>query len=269
MQTRFKRYLASLALVGATALVGLSPVQASADTQAQAPTPVSGVQAKPAVEAGSKDRVSPKEQPRGATQLKAVDANGKLVGATPRVGNDSSVDFSSVYNYCQGNLVYTPVHNYSSVTKYFEVVLYEGSTSRTYYTSVAAGGTAYPYWYGVTGTYYAYLYVWNGSSYAYDQYETSANNCAVSVTLNTNSGYTGYVLMTIKNTGNAYASVESNELAPYPGSGTYTGLHWDYPAAGGGTIYRYYYVGTGLKYGIFADLYGASFYTPWYWYGQL
>ena len=48
----------------------------------------------------------------------------------------------------------------------------------------------------------------------------------------------------IQNLGTAYATVQSSELAPYPGSGTYTGTHYDYPVAGGAAIYRWFNVGT-------------------------
>lgn len=276
MQFTKKRLVGTL-LAGVLALTTVGAVQGTASAQAPvapqpAPVAVSGKQAKPAVAPGSKDGVSKASKPLGPTKLRELDASGKMVNASTSsalIGNDASVDFSTAYNYCQGNLVYTTVRNYSAVTKYFQVVLSANGSTRTFYTSVAAGGTAYPTWYGVTGTYYAYLYVWNGSSYAYDESKTSANNCAVSVTWNTNTGYTGYVLMTAKNTGTAYASLESNELAPFPAAGTYTGYHWDYPAAGGGTINRYYYVGTGQKFGIYANLYGALGYSPWYRYGQL
>lgn len=275
MQLRTK--LASLVLASLTAVTTLSVVHGAAVVAKpegkKPPVAVSGVQAKPDVEAGSKDTVSPALQPLGSTQLQKLDATGKPVvntgEVTPLVGNDSSVDFSTVYKYCQGNLVYTTVRNWSTVTKYFQVVLSANGGTRTFYTSVAAGGTAYPTWYGVTGTFYAYLYVWNGSAYAYDEYKYDTNTCSVSVTWTTSSSYPGYVLMTAKNNGTGYASLESNELAPYPVTGTYTGRHWDYPAAYGGTIYRYYYVGTGLKFGIYANLYGALGYSPWYRYGTL
>jgi hypothetical protein len=260
---------AALALLAATAAIAALQSPAVAKEDAKAPAAVSGAQAKPDVEAGSKDTASPAMQPLGPTQLRKLDSSGKLetnAAGVAAIGNDATVDFSTFYNYCQGSLVYTTVRNYSAVTKYFQVVLSANGGTRTYYTSVAAGGTAYPTWYGVTGVYYAYLYVWNGSSYAYDEYKTSTNNCSVTVTWNT-TAVAGYVLMTAKNNGTAYASLESNELAPYPGAGTYTGRHWDYPAAGGGTINRYYYVGSGLKYGIYANLYGALGYSPWYRYG--
>lgn len=267
-RTKLASGIAALALVAMTAVALQAPAQARQDV-APKPVPVSGAQAKPSIAAGSKDNASPKLKPLGPTVLQKLDSKGKPVSSTkaaaPAIGYDSSVDFSTVYQYCQGNLLYTTVRNYSAVTKYFEVVLSANGVTRTLYTSVAAGGTAYPTWYGVTGTWYAYLYVWNGSSYAYDEYKTADHNCSVGVTWNT-TAVSGYVLETITNYGTTYASVVSNELAPYGGAGTYTGSHWDYPAAGGGVVYRYHYVGTGLRFGIYADLYGADGYTPWYRY---
>lgn len=260
--------VAALALAVTTTVALQSPALAQQDA-AKPPVAVSGKQAKPAIAAGSKDNASPKLKPLGPTVLRKLDSTGKPVASTKAsaaIGNDSSVDFSTAYQYCQGDLVYTTVRNYSSVTKYFEVVLSANGSTRTFYTSVAAGGTAYPTWYGVTGTWYAYLYVWNGSSYAYDEYKTANHNCSVSVTWNT-TAVSGYVLETITNSGTTYASVMSNQLAPYPAAGTYTGSHWDYPAAGGGVIYRYHYVNSGIKYGIYADLYGADGYSPWFRYG--
>jgi hypothetical protein len=270
---KLRSKLASILLAGTLAATAVVAVQGSVQAKApelkpNKPAAVSGVQAKPDIEAGSMDKVSPATQPLGPTKLMTLDSSGKLAtesSVAPAIGYDSSIDFSTVYNYCQGGLVYTTVRNYSAITKYFQVILSANGGTRTFYTSVAAGGTAYPTWYGVTGTYYAYLYVWNGTSYAYDEYKTSTNTCSVSVTWST--PVSGYVLMTAKNNGTAYASLESNELAPFPGVGTYTGRHWDYPAAGGGTIYRYYYVSSGLRYGIYANLYGALGYSPWYRYG--
>lgn len=271
---RLRNKLVSVSLAGITVMATIGVLQgaATAKPEPKRPAAVSGVQAKPDIEAGSKDKVSPALKPLGKTNLLELDAQGKVAAdgaVTPLVGNDASVDFSTTYKYCQGNLVYTTVRNYSTVTKYFQVVLSANGQNRTFYTSVAAGGTAYPTWYGVSGAFYAYLYVWNGASYAYDEYRADNNTCSVSLTWTTSAAYPGYVLMTVKNNGNSYASLESNELAPYGATGTYTGYHWDYPAAGGGTIYRYYYVGTGLRYGIYANLYGALGYSPWYRYGTL
>lgn len=206
MQSHLKSRAVSLVLafLAAVALLGVAQGVEAKQPAAKSPVAVSGKQSKPAIAPGSKDKVSPQTAALGTTKFRQTDLNGKPVGFSPQVGNNSNVDFTAVYNYCQGDLVYTPVHNYSSATQYFEVVLYNGGSSRTYYTSVAAGGTAYPYWYGVQGTYYAYLYVWDGSSYAYDEYLTSANNCNVSVTITISTGYTGYVLLTITNNGTSY-----------------------------------------------------------------
>lgn len=271
MRFAFKRRAVGLALVGAIAVSGLSVAPSFATTatkpepvaavQQVKPAPIVGQQVKAPVAPGSLDKLTPAMKPLGPTQLRAVNANGSPAASnvvTPQVGYNSNVDFSSFYNYCEGALTYTYVYNYSASTQYFEELLYDANGGfRTYYASVAPNSYAYPYYYGVNGSYYAYLYVWNGSSYAYDEYKTSANTCSVSYTFTTATGYTGYVLLTAKNNGNDYAYVDTNELAPYPASGTYTGEHWLYPAPNGGSVSEYLYVGTTSPYGIYADNYGA------------
>jgi len=256
--------------LAATALAGLSILGgsvASAAPQAHTP-PATADHARPSL-----PKPATAEQAKSTkTQLVATKPDGSPANtqATPNVGNNSAVDFYATYNYCQQGLTYTYVKNNTASTQYYEVVFYDGSGStRTLYSSIAANSYGYPAFSGVNGTWYAYLYVWNGSSYAYDEYRTGSNTCNVSISLTTNTGYTGYVLLTIKNNGTDYAYIDSNELAPYSGYGTYTGgEHWDYPSPNGGIIYRYYYVGTGLHYGIYANVYGSN-YTPWFWYGQL
>jgi len=169
------------------------------------------------------------------------------------VGAVSNVDFTTPLNYCYKNLVYAPVKNTTAVTKYLQVRLYNGSTYQEIYTSVAANSTAYPAFYGVEGTYYAYLYVWNGSTYQYDESLTNSNVCKVDVTRTYNTG--GWVQLKIQNTGTAYASQQSSELAPYPLNSTYppyTGTQYDYPVAGGAAIYRWFWVGTS-PYAIVSD----------------
>lgn len=226
--------------------------------------PVSGPQAKPPVEAGKVDAA--KTQSLGSTKLVKTDASGKPAGFTAFAGNVSGVDFSSFYNYCYKQLAYTTVYNSTAATKYIRVVVYNNGVSYDYYTSVAAGGSySYPAFYGVEGNYYAYLYVWNGSSYAYDEYKASNNTCNVQVTRTYNSG--GWVQLKIQNYGTAYATQVSSELAPYPGSGTYTGTHYDYPAAGGAAIYRWFQVGTS-PYAIVSHTSG-SYLTPKYFTGDL
>lgn len=267
---------AGVALVAMLASVGLafSAPSAVADPTPSKPPAVTGKQATPPVDIRTDAKKAPKEAAKGKTQ--ALKKNSAGVPVAPTAGRISAaagyvagVDLTTPYNYCQQGWVYTPVKNTTASTKYVKVELYNGSTSHTYYTSVAANSTAWPYFLGISGNWYAYLYVWDGTQYAYDEYLGGANNCNVSVTINKYPGYTGYVLFTIKNNGNAYASVNTNELAPYPAYGTYTGSHWDYPAAGGGTIYRYMYVGTGKPYGIYTDVYGALYYSPWAWSGTL
>ena len=278
-----RRRLAGLAIIAAVTFAGIgiaqgtaqaSPTDAAATAEAK-PTPVRGTQAKPALD----PKTTPEAKamaPKGDTKLLKVGPSGAPPAGLSWAGNNSNVDFSTFYNYCQGSLVYTTVRNWSAATQYYQIVLYANGHSRTLYTSVAANSYAYPAWYGVTGSYTAYMYVWNGSSYAYDEYKSGTLTCSVTVSPNFYPGYTGYILYTIKNNGTAYATVETNELAPYPtvasapsGYGAYVGRHIDYPAAGGGTIYRYVYVGTGLKFGVYNNLYGANGYSPWYWYGSL
>lgn len=276
MRFSFKR--GSVAIAAALALTGLGLAPASAiaapDTaQSTHATPpaTSGLQAKPAVAAGS---VNAKSTARlGETQSVKTDATGKPAAASqaqPNTGYVTGVDFTAPYNYCQQGFVYTPVRNTTSSLKYVEVVLYANGGYSTFYTSVAAGGTSYPYFYGISGTYYAYLYVWNGSAYSYDEYETSANNCGITWTFTKYPGYTGYVRLDVKNYGNAYASVDTNELSPFPGYSTYTGQHWLYPAAGA-TVTQYFYVATGTSYpyGIYSSVYGSLYYGTQSWSGHL
>lgn len=229
---------------------------------------VSGPQAKAPIDPGTKD--AKHEAKLGATEQLKVDAEGKLDvkarGATPLAGNVSGVDFQSFYNYCWKNLVYTTVRNTTSSVKYIQVKIYNQGSYRDLYASVAAGGSyTYPAFYGVDGSYSAYLYVWNGSSYAYDEYQGGTNTCNVTVSRTYNTG--GWVQLKIQNIGTAYATQISSELAPYPGSGTYTGTQYDYPAAGGAAIYRWFQVGT-LPYAITSYTYG-SFNMPYNFTGDL
>lgn len=228
----------------------------------------SGAQAKLDVQPGTKD--AQKTASLGATTQVKVDATGKPASAStvqPLAGTVSGVDFQSFYNYCYKNLVYTTVRNTTTVTKYIHVQVYSQGSYRDYYTSIAAGGSySYPAFYGVEGSYTAYLYVWNGSSYQYDEYKTGTNTCSVSVTRVYNSG--GWVQLKIQNTGTAYATQNTRELAPFPGSGTYTGQHYDYPAAGGAAIYRWFYVGT-QPYGIVSVTDYSAVNQPAYFYGDL
>ncbi len=265
-----RKRLTTLAVAGLLAVgsaVVLTGVAQSAPPPApQPPTSVVGKQAKPAIQPNS---VNAKvEAPRGPTKAIKIDQRTGAPASTAKVAADASVSLGTFYNYAWREYVYTSVTNSSSVTKWIHLQLYvpgqssSGASSyKDFYTSVPAGGTVYPYYYGVTGTYYAYLYVWDGSNYTYDESKTSANNTSVSVTV-AKTVYSGYVLATFKNNGNNYVTINSQELAPYPTYGTYTGgPHYDYPAAGGGTISRYYYVGVGVPYGIVADVDGSSLYN--------
>ena len=203
----------------------------------------------------------------GPTKEVQTTADGKPSTnvVSPMVGASSSVDFSSFYNYCWKNLAYTTVKNNTSSTQYIRTQIYNNGGYHDVYTSVAAGSYAYPAFYGVEGAYSAYLYVWNGSSYVYDEYKAGNNTCNVSVTRTYNTG--GWVQLKIQNLGTAYASQVSTELAPYPGSGTYTGTQYDYPAAGGAAIYRWFYVGT-QPYGIASYTSGSTI-SPYFFTGDL
>lgn len=247
-------------LVGSAAGVYAAPAAAQSGASRQ---PVSGPQAKPAVEPGSKDAKA--TAPLGPTNVVANESRGPSE-VTALAGSVSGVDFDSFYNYCYKNQIYTTVKNTTSATKYIQVHVWNQGHYRELSTSVAAGGSiSYPAFYGVEGTYYAYLYVWNGSSYQYDESKTSNNTCNVSVTRTYNTG--GWVQLKIQNLGTAYATQVSTELAPYPGSGTYTGTHYDYPVAGGAAIYRWFQVGT-QPYGIVSSTYGSSN-TPYLFSGDL
>ncbi|HEX8762485.1 MAG TPA: hypothetical protein VF733_01880 [Candidatus Saccharimonadales bacterium] len=254
----------SLALVvGFTSAVSAAPV-----VGAQPPvTSVSGPQSKPAVEPGSRD--AKKTEALGITNYAKVDSNGKLQAApktfSPLAGNVSGVDFWTPYNYCYHHLVYPTVRNTTATDKYIQVRLYNQSGYRDIYTTIYANSYAYPAFYGVEGSWTAYLYVWNGSTYQYDEYWTGNNTCNVSVVRDYNTS--GWVRLAIKNNGTAYASQRSTELAPYPGSGTYTGTQYDYPVAGGATIYRWFQVGY-TPYGIVSDT-QDSWLTPSYFTGDL
>ena len=225
---------------------------------------VSGPQAKPPVEPGTVD--AKQTEKLGNTNEVKLNKEGKLEANDFQAlaGSVANVDFQSPLNYCWKNLVYTPVKNTTSSTKYLRIMVWNQGMYRDYYTSVAANSTTYPAFYGVDGSYSAYMYVWNGSSYAYDEYVGGTNTCNVSVTRTYNTG--GWVQLKIQNTGTAYATQISTELAPYPGSGTYTGTQYDYPVAGGAAIYRWFQVGTS-PYGINSYTYG-SFNMPYFFTGD-
>lgn len=272
---KLKNLMGGLTLGVAVAALSTATITSAAPAQGSRPVPQtpptsqfsSGPQAKAPIEPGTKDaKVSEK---LGATAQVKTDANGAPAASStiqPLAGSVAGVDFQTFNNYCYKNLVYTTVKNTTSVTKYVHVQVYNQGSYRDIYTTVAAGGSiAYPAFYGVDGAYTAYLYVWNGSSYQYDEYKTSTNTCKVAVSRVYNSG--GWVQLKIQNTGTAIATQDSRELAPYAGSGTYTGQHYDYPVAGGAAVYRWFQVGT-QPYGIVSSTYGSSN-MPSYFVGDL
>lgn len=246
--------LASVGVVGAST--------ANAATQAHTP-PVATQQAKV-----SPQKAATPEASKGKSVATNPDGSPKGVQAQPNVGNSSVLDFYTQYNYCSQAYTQLYVKNNTSSTQYYYVYFNESGVTRgPVYYSVAANSYSSPSFSGVYGNWSAYLYVWNGSSYAYDEVRSGANNCVTSRTLVTNSGYTGYVRLDLTNTGTAYAYFDNNELAPYPAYGTYTGEHWVYLAPG--TSYSlYFYVNTGLSYGIYSSVFGSSYGTM-YWSGHL
>jgi hypothetical protein len=261
--------LMSVIAVGVVVLAGSASAYAASSPAAQTPPDskqlVSGPQAKAPFEPGSKD--AKVTAPLGPTNLVATNEDGspKAAAVTPLTGAVAGVDFQNFYNYCSRNLAYPTVKNTTTVTKYIQVKVYNQGAYHEITTSLAAGATSYPAFYGINGAYSAYLYVWNGSTYQYDEYKGGTNTCNVSVTRTSNAG--GWVQLKIQNLGTAYASQVSTELAPFPATGTYTGTKYDYPVAGGAAIYRWFYVGT-QPYGITSSTSG-SFNSPYIFTGDL
>lgn len=251
-------------------LAGTTGAAYAAPSQTQTPPRssfASGPQAKAPIEPGTKDALT--TQRLGATNETKVSADGKPEAAagniTALAGNVAGIDFQTFSNYCYKDLVYTTVKNTTAVTKSIQVRIYNQGGYRDIYTSVAPGATVNPAFYNAEGSYGAYLYVWNGSSYVYDEYKAGTNTCKVVVSRVYNTG--GWVQLKIQNTGTAYATQKSVELAPYPTTGTYTGTHYDYPVAGGAAIYRWFSVGTS-PYGIVSDTVGSSN-DPYFFTGDL
>jgi hypothetical protein len=267
--SRVRRILSASTFAFVVAATSAASVSAAPISKQNPPTsPVSGVQSKPPVEPGKSDaKLSEKLGPTNEVSRNTSTLNTKATAMSAFVGNVSTLDFSTFYNYCYKNLVYTTIHNNTSSTQYAHLYLYNGSgaPTRDLYVTVGAGATVYPAFYGIEGAYQVYMYTWNGSSYAYDEYKTSTNTCNVSVTRTYNTG--GWVQLKIQNLGTAYASQVSTELAPYPGSGTYTGTQYDYPTAGGAAIYRWFQVGT-QPYGIVSTTANSHLY-PALFYGDL
>lgn len=266
---RLPNVVGALSLSAALVLSMAGGISAAPQPQKAGSTPpasslTSGPQDKPAIEPGSVDAKATDKL--GPTDLAKTDANGRFLGGISAwAGSVANVNFLAPLNYCSRNLAYTPVRNDSTATKYVQVRVYNQSGYRDIYTSVAANSTAYPAFYGISGAYTAYLYVWNGSTYQYDEVRSATHTCSVSVTRVYNTG--GWVQLKIQNTGTAYATQQSTELAPYPASGTYTGTHYDYPAPGGAAIYRWFSVGTS-PYGIVSHTLGSPN-SPSYFSGDL
>lgn len=227
---------------------------------------VSGTDAKPAVAPGSKDAKA--SESLGKTNLLNVNKDGAPLNSSQfstLAGSVSTVDFTTSYNYCYKGLTYPTIKNNTSSTQYVHLYFYNQSVTRDAYYTVPANGYVYPPMYGVEGNWSASLYTWNGSAYQYDEYKSGNNTCKVDVTRVYNAG--GWVQLKIQNTGTAYATQVSSELAPYPGAGTYTGTHYDAPAAGGAAIYRWFSVGTS-PYAI-SSYTSGSFNNPVYFTGDL
>jgi hypothetical protein len=263
--------LSASALALVVASTSAATVSAAAPVSGSQPpkSTVSGAQSKPPVEPGKADAKTTEKLGPTTEVKQTTNVTGQSSAVTPKLGYVSSVDFSTFYNYCYKNLVYTTLHNNTSTTQYAHIYLYNGSgPSRDLYVTVGAGATVYPAFYGVDGSYSTYLYTWNGSSYAYDEYKTGTNTCNVSVSRTYNTG--GWVQLKIQNLGTAYASQVSTELAPYPLNSTYapyTGTQYDYPTAGGAAIYRWFYVGS-QPYGIVSTT-ANSYLYPAMFYGDL
>lgn len=260
-----KRFLNGLALGAVVLTTSAGTVAAAPAASGSTQTPpasrfVSGAQAKNVIVPGSKDTKS--SEPMGPTSIVATDGKS-APKALPEnlsglVGNVSGIDFLSGLNYCYKNLVYTPVYNGTTTGRYVQVRLYNQGGYRDFYTYMTAGSYLYPTFYNTEGAWSAYLYVWNGSSYVYDEYMGGTNTCNVSVTRTYDTG--SWVQLKIQNTGTAYATQVSTELAPYPGSGTYTGVQYDYPTPGGAAVYRWFQVGY-VPYGIYSYTSGSNL-TP-------
>lgn len=267
--SRVRRIVSASTFAFVVAATSAASVSAAPISNQNPPTsPVSGVQSKPPVEPGKHDaKLSEKLGPTNEVSRNTNTLSSQSSVIQPLVGNVSTLDFSTFYNYCYKNLAYTTIKNNTSSTQYAHLYFYNGSgaPTRDIYVTVGANATVYPAFYGVEGAYQVYMYTWNGSSYAYDEYKTGTNTCNVSVTRTYNTG--GWVQLKIQNLGTAYASQASTELAPYPGSGTYTGTHYDYPTAGGAAIYRWFQVGT-QPYGIVSTTANSHLY-PALFYGDL
>lgn len=216
-----------------------------------------GKQDKHPVEPG---KVDAKETEKlGAAEEVQTEANGKVDAETrqqlSRTADTSEVSLEEPLNYCYKNLVYTRVVNHSGSTQSVQVTLYNKGGEHKKWATVAAGQTAYVAFYGIEGEYAAYLYNWDGSTYKYVGDTAGESICRVAVTRTHNSD--GWVQLRIQNTGTAYVTQKTSQLAPNAGVGEYTGTHHDKPVAGGDPIYRWFDV-NGSTYGIVSETYGAT-----------
>lgn len=211
-------------------------------------TASSGPRAKPPVEPGKVD--ARPEKPLGPTAFVPVDESTRTPVGEGKA--DASVGFYSPINFCYGNLTYAPVYNTGSSAKSFQIAFYNQGQSRIFSGSILPGGTAYVPFYGVFDTHYSYLYVWDGSAYAYDEYRVGNNTCAVGVTAACSMSSSGWVQEIISNTGTSFVTVRTQRQQPTPQAS-----HYDYPVAGGLSVTRMVYVGTGAPYAITADATGA------------
>ena len=216
-----------------------------------------GPQDKHPVEPGTVD--AEETEKLGKAEEVQIEANGKLKAETrqelSRVADTSKVSFETPLNYCYKNLVYTRVVNHTSSTQSVQVTMHNQGGEHNKWATVAAGQTAYVAFYGIEGEYAAYLYHWDGSTYKYVEDVAGESICRVAVTRTYNSN--GWVQLRIQNTGTAYATQKSSQLAPNAGVGEYTGTHHDKPVAGGEAIYRWFDV-NGSVYGIVSDTYGST-----------
>jgi hypothetical protein len=209
------------------------------------------------VEPGTVD--APETEKLGKAEEVQVDVNGKLEAESQRKLEQGAkiveVSFDDPLNYCFKNLVYARVVNHTASTQSVQVTMYNQGGEHSKWATVAAGQTAYVAFYGVEGEYAAYLYHWDGSSYQYVNNVHGESICQVAVTRTYNSN--GWVQLRIQNTGTAYATQKSSQLAPNAGVGEYTGTHHDKPVAGGEAIYRWFDV-SGGTYGITSSTYGST-----------
>lgn len=216
-----------------------------------------GPQDKHPVEPGTVD--AKETDKRGKTKEVEIAADGTVSSETKqelaRAVDTSKVSLEDPLNYCYKNLVYVRVANHTNTTQSVRVSMYYLGGEYTKYANVGANQTAYVAFYGVEGEYAAYLYHWDGSAYNYVSDTSGESICRVAVTRTYNSN--GWVQLRIQNTGTAYATQKSSQIAPNAAVGEFTGTHHDKPVAGGEAIYRWFDV-SGGAYGIVSGTYGST-----------